>query len=360
MDKLTRLNTDHRVSIKVVGVGGGGCNAVDRMVQSGLEGVELLAMNTDVQTLEQSLAANKLPLGPSVTNGRGAGGDPGLGQKAGEESYEQIKDALKGAEMVFITAGMGGGTGTGAAPVVAAAAMELGALTVAIVTTPFGFEGARKMTLAREGLQHLAQKSDTHIVVPNQRLLEILPRNVGFKDAFSKADEVLHQGVEGVTRLVTGAGIINVDFNDVSAIMRGGGRALMAIGRGSGETRAIDAAMSAIDNPLLEASIDGASRVLMHIKGGADMSLHEVTEAANVIHERMDGEANVIWGAATQDEMDGNMELILIATAFSERGDGRPVPTRTSASSQLAKGKFDLGALGLTPEDVRPSARPRR
>ncbi len=359
MDKLRKANTDHRVSIKVVGVGGGGCNAVDRMVQSGLEGVELMALNTDVQTLQQSLASQKLGLGPGVTHGRGAGGDPALGQKAAEESYEQIKEALKGAEMVFITAGMGGGTGTGAAPVVAAAAMELGALTVAIITTPFGFEGARKMTLAREGLQRLSESADTHIVVPNQRLLEILPRNVGFKEAFMKADEVLHQGVEGVTRLVTGAGIINVDFNDVSAIMRGGGRALMAIGKGSGETRAIDAAMSAIENPLLEASIDGASRVLIHIKGGPDMSLHEVTEAANVIHERMDGEANVIWGAATQDEMDGNMELILIATAFTERGDGQPVPVRTAARPSTA-GRFGLDALGLTPEDVRPSARPRR
>jgi len=363
MDKLHRTNNDHRVNIKVVGVGGAGCNAVDRMVQAGLSGVELLAINTDAQTLERSLATTKLAVGPNVTHGRGAGGDPAIGTKAAQESVEAIKDLLKGAEMVFVTAGLGGGTGTGAGPIVAAAAMELGALTVAIVTTPFGFEGTRKMTLARQGLEQLAQNSDTHIVVPNQRLLEILPRNVSFKQAFLKADEVLHQGVDGVTRLVMGTGVINVDFNDVSAIMRGGGRALMAIGRGKGETRAVDAAMSAIENPLLESSIDGASRVLMHIKGGPDMSLHEVTEAADIIHERMDGEANVIWGAATEEEMGGEMEMILIATAFGQgqSGEAQPIPVRTSTAQTTTRpGRLDLSALGLSQEDVRPGVRPRR
>jgi len=366
MESLRRMSTEPRVKIKVVGVGGGGCNAVDRMVEGGLQGAETIAMNTDVQTLEHSLASIKLPLGPSLTGGRGAGGDPTMGAKAATESMQSIKELLHGAEMVFITAGLGGGTGTGAGPVVAAAAMELGALTVAIVTTPFGFEGARKMTLAREGLQQLAQNSDTHIVVPNQRLLEILPRGVSFKGAFLKADEVLHQGVDGVTRLVMGAGVINVDFNDVNAIMRGGGRALMAIGRASGETRAVDAAMATIENPLLESSIDGASRVLMHIKGGNDMSLHEVTEAAHVIHDRMDGEANVIWGAATQEDMDDEMEMILIATAFSasvgglgreERAPGaRPIPVAPPAGGA----RSGRSTFGLALEDVPPGERKRR
>lgn len=361
MDKLRKTGVDHHVKIKVVGVGGGGCNAVDRMVQGGLEGVDLLAMNTDAHILEQSLAPTKLVLGANTTHGRGAGGDPVIGKKAAEESVEQIKELLSGAEMLFVTAGLGGGTGTGAAPIVAAAAMELGILTVAIVTTPFGFEGGRKMTLAREGLQHIAESSDTYIVVPNQRLLEIMPRNISLKQAFMKADEVLHQGVDGVTRLVKGAGIINVDFNDISAIMRGGGRALMAIGRGKGESRAVDAAMSAIENPLLESSIDGASRVLMHIKGGPDMSLYEVTEAAEIIHERMDGEANVIWGAAVQEEMGSEMEMILIATAFAQSSGTPSTPARTTSGEAAPRErKFDLSALGLSPEDVRPSARPRR
>lgn len=361
MDKLRRADIDHRVKIKVVGVGGGGGNAVNRMVQGGLDDVELLAMNTDAHILEQSLATTKLALGPNTTHGRGAGGDPTIGQKAAQESVDAIKDLLQGAEMVFITAGLGGGTGTGSGPVVAQAAMELGALTVAIVTTPFGFEGARKMTLAREGLLQFAQNSDTHIVVPNQRLLEILPRNVSLTQAFLKADEVLHQGVDGVTRLVMGSGIINVDFNDISAIMRQGGRSLMAIGRGKGESRAVDAAMSAIENPLLEASIDGASRVLMHIKGGNDMSLHEVTAAADIIHERMDGEANVIWGAAVQEELNGVMEMILIATAFNQNSATQTAAAHTPAPQTAPRShKFDLSALGLTQDDVRPSARPRR
>ncbi len=309
-------STDGAV-IRVVGVGGAGCNAVDRMIEVGLQGVEFVGANTDKQALSRCTAGQKLQLGPSVTNGLGAGGDPEIGTQAAEESREDIKASIAGSDMVFITAGMGGGTGTGGAPVVAEVSRELGALTVAVVTKPFGFERGRRQSIAEEGLDNLRTKVDTLITVPNDRLLGVVQKKVTLLEAFQLADEVLRQGVQGISDLITVTGLVNLDFADIKAVMQDAGTALMGIGTGRGETRAVDAAQAAISSPLLETSIEGATRILFNITGGSDLLLSEVEEAAQVIRAASDSpDTNVLFGVVMDDEPQEEVRITVLATGF--------------------------------------------
>lgn len=307
--------------IKVVGVGGGGSNAVNRMIESGLEGAEFIAINTDAQALYNSLASKKLNIGKIITGGLGAGANPEVGKKAAEESREDIKAALEGADMVFITCGLGGGTGTGAAPVVAEVAKELGALTVGIVTKPFSFEGQNRMGKSVDGYNGLKEKVDTLITIPNDKILQIIDKKTPLLDAFSIVDEVLNQGVQGVSDLITQPGLINVDFADVTSVMKNAGSALMGIGYGSGENRATEAARSAIDSPLLELSIAGAKGLLFNVTGGTDLSMFEVDEAAKIITESLDPEANIIFGASINEEYNGDLKITVVATGFDEESN---------------------------------------
>ncbi len=304
--------------IKVVGVGGGGVNAVNRMIESGLRGVEFVAINTDAQALLMSDADVKLDIGRETTRGLGAGADPDIGRDAAEAHREEIEDALKGADMVFITAGEGGGTGTGGAPIVAETARALGALTVGVVTRPFGFEGRRRSVQAEQGIQALKEAVDTLIIIPNERLLEVADPKTTVVDAFRMADEVLTNGVSGITDLITTPGLINVDFADVKTIMRDAGSAVMGIGRGQGEGRGRQAADKAIASPLLETSMDGARGVLLSVAGPSDMTLLEVSEAAGVIAEHCDTDANVIFGAIVDDDLDDELRVTVIAAGFDQ------------------------------------------
>ena len=308
--------------IKVIGVGGGGNNAVNRMISSGLKNVEFLAVNTDLQALKLSSAQNKMPIGTKLTGGLGAGGNPEIGQNAAIESTEELKNVLRGADMVFITAGMGGGTGTGAAAVVAQIARELDALTVAVVTKPFAFEGAKKMKLAEQGIERLRQAVDTLIIIPNQYLLKIVERKTPIKEAFRIADDVLRQGVQGISDLITEAGEINIDFADVRTIMKGKGDALMGIGTGSGDNRAVDAATNAINNPLLEdAHIEGAKGILVSVTGGEDFSLSEYEEILNIITTNADEDAMIISGTATDPSLSDEVKVTVIATGSTEEAE---------------------------------------
>ncbi len=310
--------------IRVIGVGGAGSNAVDRMIEVGLSGVEFVAANTDLQALSRSQAGIKLQLGPAVTNGLGAGGDPEVGARSADESRSDIKEALEGADLVFITSGMGGGTGTGGAPIVAEVSRELGALTVAVVTKPFSFERGRRHSIAEEGLDNLRTKVDTLITVPNDRLLGVVQKKVSLLEAFSLADEVLREGVQGISDLITVPGLINLDFADVKAIIQDAGSALMGIGTGTGETRAADAAQAAISSPLLETTMDGATRILFNITGGSDLSLAEVEEAAKVISAASDSpDTNVLFGVVLADEPSEEVRVTVLATGFEE--GGRPI-----------------------------------
>jgi cell division protein FtsZ len=305
--------------IKVIGVGGGGNNAVNRMISSGLKNVEFVAVNTDLQALKMSSAESKMPIGTKLTGGLGAGGNPEVGQNAAIESTEELKNALRGADMVFITAGMGGGTGTGAAAVVAQIARDLDALTVAVVTKPFAFEGAKKMKLAEQGIDKLRNAVDTLIIIPNQYLLKIVERKTPIKEAFRIADDVLRQGVQGISDLITEAGEINIDFADVRTIMKGKGDALMGIGTGSGDNRAVDAATNAINNPLLEdARIEGAKGILVSVTGGEDFSLSEYEEILNIITTNADKDAMIISGTATDPTLDDEVKVSVIATGSSD------------------------------------------
>lgn len=321
------LDTTQYAVIKVVGIGGGGNNAVNRMIGAGVQGVEFIAINTDAQALSLCNASNKLQIGSSLTKGLGAGADPEIGRQAGEESLEDIAEQVKGADMIFITAGMGGGTGTGASPLVAEAARETGALTVGVVTKPFAFEGRWRMTQAEDGIAALRNAVDTLIVIPNDRLLQVVDRDTSILDAFKVADDVLRQGVQGISDLVAVPGLINLDFADVRTIMLNTGSALMGIGVGSGEDRAVDAAKAAISSPLLEASIDGARGVLLNITGDAKMGLFEVNEAAEVIAQSADPEANIIFGAVIDETLNDEIRVTVIATGFAGpvgfSGDGR-------------------------------------
>jgi cell division protein FtsZ len=306
--------------IKVVGVGGGGTNAVNRMVDANLTGVEFIAVNTDAQALMMSDADMKLHIGSAATRGLGAGADPAVGQAAAQESRDELKESLKGADMVFVTAGEGGGTGTGAAPIVAELARELGALTVGVVTKPFAFEGRKRSQQSELGIENLRERVDTLIVIENDRLLQVVEKKTSVVDAFRMADDILRQGVQGITDLITVPGLVNLDFADVRTIMREAGSALMGIGTASGENRAAEAARAAVSSPLLETTIEGATGILLNITGGPQIGLFEVNEAAEVVTSAADQNANVIFGAVIDDAMGDNVRVTVIATGF---GGGR-------------------------------------
>jgi cell division protein FtsZ len=319
--------------IKVVGIGGGGVNAVNRMIEFGLKGVEFIAVNTDAQALLMSDADVKLDIGRELTRGLGAGADPEVGRKAAEDHAEEIAEVMRGADMVFVTAGEGGGTGTGGAPVVARIARELGALTIGVVTRPFMFEGRRRATQAESGIDSLREEVDTLIVIPNDRLLALADRTISMIDAFKQADQVLLQGVSGITDLITTPGLINLDFADVKSVMAGAGSALMGIGSARGEDRAAMAAEMAISSPLLEASIEGAHGVLLSVAGGADLGLHEITEAARLVSDAAHPESNIIFGTVIDDTLGDEVRVTVIAAGFD---GGAPLPRLTAPNRATA------------------------
>ena len=319
--------------IKVVGVGGGGSNAVNRMIDAGLGGVEFIAVNTDAQALALSNAPIRVRIGSAITRGLGSGGDPAIGAKAAEESREELRSVLEDADMVFITAGFGGGTGTGASPIVAEISRELGALTVAVVTKPFGFEGIRRAKTSEDGLLELKDQVDTLITIQNDRLLELVDRHAPLQQAFFVADDILRQGIQGISDLITVSGLINMDFNDVRAIMSDGGAALMTIGQASGEDRALAAAQQAITSPLLDITISGAKGVLFNVKGGNDLSLFEVNQAAELIRQTASSEANIIFGAVIDEQLDDQIQITVIATGF-DLGENAELTLRMSVSTE--------------------------
>lgn len=321
--------------IKVVGCGGGGSNAVNRMIEAGVRGVDFIAINTDAQALLLSEAPTKIRVGDKVTKGLGAGGNPTLGQKAAEESSDEIYDALKGADMIFITAGMGGGTGTGSAPVVAQIAREVGALTVGVITKPFTFEGRRRQENAEKGIEELRDRVDTLITIPNDRLLQVTEKKTPVSEAFKIADDVLRQGIQGISDLILVPGLVNLDFADVKTIMSSAGSALMAIGRGAGENRAADAANAAVSSPLLDLDMTGAKGVLFNLTGGTDLALWEVNEAAEIINKAADPDANIIFGAVIDPRIEGEILITLIATGFGEAHMVRPIRLPTRETEEL-------------------------
>jgi cell division protein FtsZ len=334
---------DGAARIVVAGVGGGGSNAINRMIQAGVHDVEFVAINTDAQALARSDARYRIRIGEKLTRGLGAGGNPNIGQRAAEESQEQLYEVLRGADMVFVAAGMGGGTGTGASAVVAGIAREVGALTVGVVTKPFGFEGRRRMLLAEEGITNLKQRVNTLITIPNDKLLAITEKRTPLEQAFAIVDDVLRQGIQGISELITEPGLINVDFADVKTIMSESGSALMAIGRGSGDQRSAEAAQMAIASPLLDVSMQGARGVLLNITGGADLTLAEVNEAADLVYKAADPEAMIIIGAVIDPSMGNEVKITLIATGFQEARGVEPA---------------GYGRRGLSDDEQRP-ARPR-
>ena len=323
-------------NIKVIGVGGGGNNAVNRMVESELNGVQFLSVNTESQVLELSKADVTIQIGEKVTKGLGAGANPQIGEAAAQESREDIIKALEGADMVFVTAGMGGGTGTGAAPVVAECAKEVGALTVGVVTKPFAFEGKRRRAAAEKGIEFLTQKVDTIIVIPNDKLLQVVDKKCSVSDAFSKADEVLRQGIKGISDLIQIPGLINLDFADVKTIMTNQGEALMGIGEGTGENRAADAAKMAINSPLLETSIDGAKGILLNISGSSELGIFEVNEAAQIISDAADPDANIIFGSVIDESLGDKVQVTVVATGFGNNAKSVPEFGKTTTTSRPA------------------------
>lgn len=304
--------------IMVIGVGGGGSNGVNRMMAEGLRGVEFVAINTDAQALLLSEAPQRIRIGDKITKGLGAGGDPEIGLRAAQESIDELRELVAGSDMVFITSGFGGGTGTGASPAIASLSKDIGALTIAVVTKPFSFEGSRRMKVANEGIEQLKDQVDTLIVIPNDRLLQLVDREVTIQEAFRLADDVLRQGIQGISELITIPGLINLDFADVRAVMAEGGAALMAVGTGRGENRAIEAAQAAITSPLLDITIDGARGVLFNVTGGPDLTLFEVNEAAEVIRATTDPDVNIIFGAVIDPNVQGELQITVIATGFEE------------------------------------------
>ncbi|MEJ7750491.1 MAG: cell division protein FtsZ [Thermoleophilaceae bacterium] len=360
----------HDPVLRVVGVGGAGVNAVNRMIEAQVEGVEFIAVNTDVQSLEQSAAETRVHIGHSSTRGLGSGADPSLGRQSAVESYDELKSLLKGADMVFIAAGSGGGTGTGAAPVVARISREVGALTVGIVTKPFSFEGARRGAQAEVGVEELAAEVDTLITIPNSRLLTVLDKKTSMVEAFRVADDVLRQGVQGVSDLITLPGLINLDFADVRTIMSEAGNALLGIGMGSGETRAMDAASRAVESPLLETSVEGAQSILLSITGGPDLSLWEVNEAAKAVAEAAHPDANIIFGAMVDEKLVDEVWITVVATGFgsapaprADREHSRTsVPESADAEPRITRAprrERAAAARGLTDFEV-PEFLPRR
>ncbi len=350
--------------IKVIGVGGGGGNAVNRMIRSGLSGVEFWLMNTDLQDLLNGQTKNRIQLGTTATQGLGAGGDPTVGEKSAEEAYQEITQALDGADMVFITAGMGGGTGTGAAPVVAKIAKELGILTIAVVTKPFSLEGKKRQAQANNGLDKLKEHIDAVIVIPNDKLLQVVDRQVSLLESFSIVDEVLLRGVQGISDIITVPGLINVDFADVKSVMQTSGSALMGIGRAQGEGRAVKAAQQAINSQLLESSINGASGLIVNITGGPDMGIHEISDAASVIHDAVLDDATVIIGTAVDEKIQGEIQITVIATGFELKSNADPLQFGSSSLSsttpnsdnsdisRLNASDFFSGAFNTQPKSV--------
>ena len=335
-------------NIKVLGVGGGGCNAVNRMIKSGVKGIEFIAINTDAQALYHSEAPVKINIGKATTRGLGAGANPDIGRQSAEESVDEIKEAIEGSDMIFITCGLGGGTGTGGAPVIAGVAKELGILTVAVVTRPFTFEGKRRSTHADEGFENLRNKVDALITIPNDRILSIIDKKTPMNDAFAVVDDVLRQGVQGIADIITVHGLVNADFADVKAVMENSGSALMGIGYGTGENRAGEAAKAAVESPLLEMSIDGAKGILYNITGGNDLSMFEVDEASRIITEAADPDANIIFGAVINDSYTGEIKITVVATGFDYKqkdsiirpsifGQKRSTDTMSSSSSMPIK-----------------------
>ncbi|GLU86881.1 hypothetical protein Kosp01_16270 [Kocuria sp. NBRC 114282] len=345
--------------IKVVGIGGGGVNAVNRMIEEGLRGVEFIAINTDAQALLMSDADVKLDVGRELTRGLGAGANPDVGRQAAEDHHEEIEEVLKGADMVFVTAGEGGGTGTGGAPVVARIARSLGALTIGVVTRPFTFEGRRRSNQAENGIETMRDEVDTLIVIPNDRLLSISDRNVSMLDAFKSADQVLLSGVQGITDLITTPGLINLDFADVKSVMQGAGSALMGIGSAQGEDRAVKAAELAIASPLLEASIDGAHGVLLSIQGGSDLGLFEINEAARLVQEVAHPEANIIFGAVIDDALGDSARVTVIAAGFDSLSQETNANANSPAAQQAASTRAAFGAGAGAPSTASSSSAQR-
>jgi len=347
-----KIQTETFARIKVVGVGGGGCNAVNRMVEDGIQGVEFIAINTDAQALMLAKAPTRVRIGEKLTRGLGAGGDPEIGRKSAEESAEDLYNVLKGADMIFVTAGLGGGTGTGAAPIVAQIAKEVGALTIGVVTRPFTFEGNKRMVSCETGMTNLKDHADTLIVIPNDRLLQIMDKRASLNDSFKLADEVLRQGIQGISELITVPGLINLDFADVRAIMSEGGAALMAVGKASGEDRARIAAEQAISSQLLDITIDGARGVLFNITGGPSLTLFEVNQAAALIRETAHPEVNMIFGAVIDPEMSDEIRVTVIATGFERTA----MPRRLSAPRPVTRA-MDGKTISHTLETVDVEAR---
>ncbi|HWQ46299.1 MAG TPA: cell division protein FtsZ [Longilinea sp.] len=330
--------TESFARIKVIGVGGGGCNAVNRMIEEGLNGIEFITVNTDAQALVLSKAPTRVRIGDKVTRGLGAGGNPEMGKKAAEESADELYEVLKGSDMVFVTAGMGGGTGTGAAPIIAQIAKEVNALTIGVVTRPFAFEGKKRLDSADQGIQKLKEHADTLICIPNDRLLQISDKRASLEDAFLRADDVLRQGIQGISELITVPGLINLDFADVRTIMSEGGAALMAVGRASGEDRARLAAEQAISSQLLDITIDGARGILFNITGGPSLTLFEVNQAAAIIKETAHPDVNLIFGAVIDPNMGDDMRITVIATGFDQTGS-RPRMARIMRPEETAAPK---------------------
>ncbi len=350
------MQPENFAQIKVVGVGGGGSNAVDRMIAEGLRGVEFVAVNTDAQALLMSAAPQRIRIGDKLTRGLGAGGNPEVGMKAAEESSQELEEVLRGADMVFVTCGMGGGTGTGAASVIAEIVKRSGALTIGVVTRPFNFEGSRRQNIAMEGIEKLKQSVDTLIVIPNDRLLEIVDKKASMTQAFRTADDVLRQGIQGISELITVPGLINLDFADVRSIMSGGGSALMAVGVGRGDNRAVQAAESAVASALLDVTIDGAQGILFNLTGGPDLSLFEVNEAAEIIKRKAHPEANIIFGAVIDETLTDELRITLIATGFE--GAVQRKTYVTGKRREVIEAKADTKTIVFPQTKVR-EARPR-
>ncbi|HUG64455.1 MAG TPA: cell division protein FtsZ [Gaiellaceae bacterium] len=338
--------------IKVVGIGGGGTNAVTRMVEAGVSGVEFVAVNTDAQALLMTESDVKIHIGSRATRGLGAGADPQVGRAAAEESRDELKEALKGADMVFVTAGEGGGTGTGGAPVIAEIGREIGALTVGVVTRPFGFEGKLRADQAEGGIQALRESVDALIVIENDRLLQVVERSTPVTEAFRMVDDILRQGVQGITDLITVPGLINLDFADVRTIMKDAGSALMGIGSSRGDNRAVEAARMAISSPLLEQTLDGATGILLNVTGGPDLGLAEVDEAAEVVRSAADSNANVIFGAAIDEAMGDEVRVTAIATGFGARAQRRRRPETSSATTSSERPAFNAPSVGDVEIDI--------
>ena len=353
-EELENIIPSSVAKIKVIGVGGGGGNAVNRMVESEVSGVEFWSVNTDAQALINPTGSKRLQIGQKLTRGLGAGGNPAIGQKAAEESRDEISAALEGSDLVFITSGMGGGTGTGASAVVAEVAKEVGALTVGVVTRPFMFEGRRRMNQAEQGIEALKSRVDTLIVIPNDKLLSVISEQTPVQEAFQVADDILRQGVQGISDIITVPGLVNVDFADVRAVMADAGSALMGIGGGSGKSRAREAAIAAISSPLLESSIDGAKGVVLNITGGSDLTLHEVNAAAEVIYETVDPNANIIFGAVIDERLQGEIRITAIATGFTGE---TPAPAPQQRSSVPQRPLTPSPAPTPTPSSPPPQSR---